>query len=277
MCSGSPPPQDTEKQDYYADVVRWLGDDWEQRFKPIEEGLLDEVMNKDENIRKNVDAAGQAAQKSYEATLGMSERNMARYGTEMSEDQQAAMDRNNDLNANAAQISAQGMARDASSARYDQLQTGLVGLGTGIKTGAISGIGSAAGMESNRNAGNQNLYAQHKGSMWNTLGNAASTAAMLYIMSSKDSKKNIRKANPKTALKDVESVDLKHYDYKPGQSKGRPEQGHIGGMAEDMPDSMTTPDHKMVDLGDVTSNLIGATQELSKRVKQLEHRSHGRS
>lgn len=276
MCSGSKPPQDSTKQNYYADVVQWLGDDWEQRFKPIEEGLLDEVMNKDQNIRKNVDEAGLSAQKSYEATLGMSERNMARYGTEMSADQKAAMDRSNSLNANASQIGSRGMARDATSARYDQLQTGLVGLGTGVKTGAISGFGSTAGMEASRNAQNQQMYAQNKAGFWNTLGSAASTGAMLYMMSSKDSKKNIRKASPRKALKDVESVDLKHYDYKPGMSAGRVEKGHIGGMAEDMPDSMTSPDHKMVDIGDTAMNLIGATQELSNRVKKLEHRNHGR-
>ncbi len=180
MCSGSP-PQDTTNQDKYADMIDWMGDDWEQRFKPIEESLLDEVMNKDANIRKNVDAAGVAADKSYEATLGMSERNMSRYGTEMSEDQQAAMDASSSLSAQGAKIGAQGMARDASTQRYDQLQQGMMSLGTGIKTGAISGMGSAANMESQRNQQNQQIYGQSQAGFWNTLGSAASIGAMFML------------------------------------------------------------------------------------------------
>lgn len=180
MCSGSKPPQDTANQDRYAEMVDWLGDDWEQRFKPIEESLLNEVMNKDENIRKNVDAAGAAADKSFEATLGMSERNMSRYGTELSEDQQAAMDASSNLAQQGTKIGAQGMAREATTARYDQLQQGLMSVGTGIKSGAISGMGNAANMEAQRNNQNQNLYAQNQGGFWNTLGTAAGMGARFY-------------------------------------------------------------------------------------------------
>lgn len=275
MCSGSKPPKDTENQDRYAEMIDWLGDDWEQRFKPIEEGLLDEVMNKDKNIRKNVKAAGEAANKSYEATLGMSERNMARYGTELSEDQQAAADASSNISAQGAQIGAQGMARDATSARYDQLQNSLMTLGTGIKTGAISGMGSAANMEANRNSQNQQIYAQSKGGFWNTLGSVVGTIGTYYLMagSDKNTKTNIRKASTKKALKDIESFDIKHYDYKAGMSGGRPEKNHIGGMAQDMPDSMTSADKKAVDIPDAVMTLVGATQELSKKVKSLENRN----
>lgn len=271
MCSGSP-PQDTTNQDKYAEMIDWMGDDWETRFKPIEEGLLDEVMNKDANIRKNVEAAGEAANTSYEATLGMSERNMARYGTEMSEDQQAAMDASNDLSQQGAQIGAQGMARDASTARYDQLQQGMMSLGTGIKTGAISGMGSAANMEANRYSQNQQIYGQSQAGIWNSIGSIAGMAGMMMI-SDRNAKQNIRPASAKKALKDIESVELKHYDYKPGRSGGRPEQDHIGGMAQDMPDSMTSDDKKAVDVGDSLMTLVGATQELSRKVKQMERRN----
>jgi len=273
MCTGGKPPQDYESQQKYADMIKWLDEDWENRFKPIEESLIGELENKDENIRKSSLEARQAAGRSFDATLGMAERNMSRYGTELTEDQQAAQERSQAMAGNAAQISAGNMARDATTARYEQLQQGMLNLGRGIQSGAISGMGSAAGMEANRNQQNWNIYGQKQGNFWNAIGSAAGMYGM-YLMSSKTKKKNIKPASNRKALQDVESVDLKHYDYRPGMSGGRMEKGHIGGMAEDMPDSMTTPDHRMVDLGDTTMNLIGATQELSKRVKQLEHR-HG--
>ena len=276
MCTGSKPKSDYTAQNKYSDMINWLDEDWQQRFKPLEESLINELENKDQNIRKNVDEAGIAAQKSHEATLGMANRNMARYGTELSADQQAAQERSQNLAGQGSQISSRNMARDATTARYDQLQRGMLNLGTGIRSGALSGMGSAANLESQRNQQNQQIYAQKKGNFWNTIGTAASIAAMYYtggIASSKTRKKNIRPASSKKALKDVESVDLKSYDYKPGMSAGREERGHIGGMAEDMPASMVTSDRKGVDLGDTTMELIGATQELSNRVKRLEHRN----
>ncbi len=272
MCGSGQPPQDKEAQEKYAEMIKWMDSDWEQRFKPIEQGLLNELENKDENIRQSATQAKETAGKSYEATLGMAERNMSRYGTELSADQQAAQERQQKTAGQGAQVSAGNMARDATTARYEQLQNGMLNLGRGIQSGALSGMGSAANMESNRNQQNWDIYGQKKGSFWSGIGSLAGMAGMAYIMSSKQAKKNITKASTAKALKDVESVDLKNYDYKPGMSAGRTEQGHIGGMAEDMPDSMTTPDHKMVDVGDTAMNLIGATQELSERIKRLEHR-----
>ena len=98
---------------------------------------------------------------------------------------------------------------------------------------------------------------------------------MPIIMSDKNAKTNIKKASTKTALKDIESIALKKYDYKPGMSLGREEKGHIGGMAQDMPDSMTTADKKRVDIGDSVMSLVGGMQEISKRLGKLEQR-HGR-
>ncbi len=275
MCTGGgSPPQDTANQEKYAEMNDWLYQDWETRFKPIEESLLDELANKDKNIAKQADAAGQAAKTSYDATLGMSERNMARYGAELDEDQLAAQERSNTMAGQGAQISAQNMARDATSARYDQLQQNMVALGRGVQGTAISGMSSASGMETNRNAQNQQIYGQNQAAGWNALGTAAGLAGTAIMLSDKHAKKNIRKASTKKALKDIEAIELKRWDYKPGMSGGREEKGHIGGMAQDMPRGMTTQDRKQVDLGDSVMTLVGGMQALSTRLKRLE-KDHG--
>ena len=270
MCGGGRPPQDTEAQDRYADMIRWLDEDWETRFKPLESSLVQELQNKDENIRQSAEQAKQTAEKSYQASLGMADRNMAKYGTQLSEDQLAAQQRQQSIAGQGAVVGAGNMARDATTARYEQLQNGMLNLGRGIQSGAVSGMGNAAQMEANRNRQNMDIYYQNRGNRWSSLGSAIGMAAMYAMGSSKTFKENIRPASTEKALADIESIDLKYYDYKPGLSFGREEKNHIGGMAEDMPDSMTAAGGKLVDLGDTAMNLVGATQELAKRIERLE-------
>ena len=269
MCSSGSPPKSYVTQKKYADMMQWLEADWQNRFKPIEDSLLGELENRDENTHQQADEAKAAAAKSYDATMGMTERNMDMYGTTLDEDQAAAMANQQDIGSGGAQISAGNMARDATTARYDQLEQNMVGLGRTGQGTAISGMGSAAGMESNRSAKNQGIDAQNKASTWQTIGTVASIAAMA-IGSDKNTKTNIKKTSTKKALKDVESVKLSQWDYKPGMSAGREEKGHIGGMSQDMPKGMTTLDQKKVDIGDTLMTTIGAVQELSKQVKRLE-------
>ncbi|MCG7915921.1 MAG: hypothetical protein JAY71_18805 [Candidatus Thiodiazotropha weberae] len=275
MCfGGSKPAEDTYVQDKQAALMQQMEADWASRFKPIEEELIGELMNRDQAIRRNVYEAGEAAQDSYQATQDMAERNMARYGTQMDADQKAAQERSDAMASKGAIISARNMAREGTTARYEGMQKNMTSMGRGVQMQGIQGLNSAAGMEANRNQQNSQIYAQNQAAGWQTLGAAAGMAGMV-MMSDKDTKKNVRKASPKKALKDVKAVELKHFDYKPGMSGGRPEQGHIGGMAQDMPDSMTTGDKRHVDLGDSVMTLIGATQELSKKVDRMEKR-HGR-
>ena len=275
MCGGSAPSEDTYVQEKQAEIMRQLEADWGARFKPIEEGMINELMNRDTVIRRNVYESGEAAQQSYDATKDMAERNMASYGTQMDEDQKAAMERSDAMAGQGAVISARNMARDSTTSRMEQQQGGMVNLGRGVQMQGISGINTAAGMEANRNAQNAQIYGQNQAGMWNTVGSLAGMAGMM-MMSDKDTKTNIKKASTGKALKDINSVDLKSWDYKPGMSGGRPEKGHIGGMAQDMPDAMTSRDKKQVDVGDSLMTAVGAIQHLSKKVDRLEkEKRHG--
>lgn len=274
MCGGSDsPPVDTYAQDRQIALMRQLEADWGHRFKPIEEGLVNEIMNRDSVIRRNVYESGKAAKASYDATKDMAERNMANYGTQMDKDQQEAMERSDAMAGQGAVISARNMARDSSISRLEQQQGGMVSLGRGVQQLGISGFNQAAAMEAARNNQNQQIYGQHQANGWNTLGGIAGMAGMM-MMSDRDSKTNVKPASTRKALKDIDSIDIKRWDYKPGMSGGRTEKGHIGGMAQDMPDSMTSDDKKQVDIGDSLMTAIGAVQELSKKVNKLE-KNHG--
>lgn len=182
MCGGSEPEQSTYVADKQAALIAQLEADWGARFKPIEEGLVNELMNRDSVIRRNVYESGEAAKQSYQASKDMAKRNMASYGTQMDASQKAAMERSDAIAGQGSVISARNMARDSTIGRMEQQQQGMVNLGTGIQNQAISGINQAAGMEANRNAQNSQIYAQNKNSQLGVLGSIAGLAGMYMMM-----------------------------------------------------------------------------------------------
>ena len=270
MCMSSDDVEfDTANQDRAAALARWLEEDWFKRFQPWEQQMAGNLLNQNQKIADDVKAAQQQAQQSFEASQATAQRNLARYGGQMDADQAAVQAKSKQLGAQGAQIGAMESARSGSINRYDQLMQSMVNVGRGVQAQGLQGIQQGVGLEANRN---QYLAQNSQGNsgLFNLLGIGAGLVSSNMILSDKNTKTNIRPASRKQALRDVEAVQLKQWDYRPGLSGGREEQGHIGGMAQDMPDSMTTQDKRQVDLGDTTMTLIGATQELARRVKQLE-------
>ena len=270
MCMSSDDVEfDTANQDRAAALARWLEEDWVKRFQPWEQQMAGNLLNQNQKIADDVKAAQQQAQQSFEASQATAQRNLARYGGQMDADQAAVQAKSKQLGAQGAQIGAMESARSGSINRYDQLMQSMVNVGRGVQAQGLQGIQQGVGLEANRN---QYLAQNSQGNsgLFNLLGIGAGLVSSNMILSDKNTKTNIRPASRKQALRDVEAVQLKQWDYRPGLSGGREEQGHIGGMAQDMPDSMTTQDKRQVDLGDTTMTLIGATQELARRVKQLE-------
>jgi hypothetical protein len=94
-----------------------------------------------------------------------------------------------------------------------------------------------------------------------TIGGAA------LLASSKDFKENITE-NEYNSLSVINGLSIKNYDYKEGY--GIPDKRHVGVIAEEAPDVITTKDKKYVDNYTLTSLLIGAVQELSKEVERLK-------
>ena len=270
MCMSSGDVEfETANQDRAAALARWLEEDWFKRFQPWEQQMAGSLLNQNQKIADDVKAAQQQAQQSFEASQATAQRNLARYGGQMDADQAAVQAKSKQLGAQGAQIGAMESARSGSINRYDQLMQSMVNVGRGVQAQGLKGIQQGVGLEANRN---QYLAQNSQGNsgLFNVLGMGAGLVSSNMILSDKNTKTNIRPASRKQALRDVEAVQLKQWDYRPGLSGGREEQGHIGGMAQDMPDSMTTQDKRQVDLGDTTMTLIGATQELARRVKQLE-------
>ena len=277
MCMGSTEAvEDTANQERAAELARQMEEDWMKRFQPWEQELAGDLLNQNAKIKQQVDDAQQDAAKSLEASKATAQRNMSRYGGQMDADQQAALAKSQTISGQGAQIGAMDITRQGSAQRYDQMMQEMVNVGRGVQGQGLQGIQQGVGLEAQRNQiAHQNAAASNS-ARYQLMGTAAGIGATALILSDKNTKTNVSKASTQKALKDVERVSLKNWDYKPGMGGGREEKGHIGGMAQDMPDSMTTRDKKKVEVGDTLMTLMGATQELSKRMGRLEKRNAGR-
>ncbi len=268
MCMNSSANLDTTNQDRAAALSKQMEEDWLKRFQPFEQELAGDLLNQNERIADQVKEAQGDASKSFEASRATAQRNMARYGGQMDADQKQAMDKSRSLQGQGTQVNAMNSARKGGLGRANKMMQSMINTGRNVQAQGLQGLKQGIGMEGQRNQTAIQGAAAESSSNKQMVATAAMMAMMM--MSDKNAKKNIRKASTKKALKDVEAVDLKRWDYKPGMSAGREEKGHIGGMAQDMPKSMTTRDKRKVDIGDSVMTLVGATQEISKRIGMLE-------
>ena len=270
MCFGSSskPHIDTTRSDRAAALSKQMEADWASRFQPWEQELAGDVLNQNERIASEVKEAQADSLKTFNASKATAQRNLARYGGQLDADQTAVAAKARTLGSQGTQVGAMESMRKGGIQQYDQLMQSMMNVGRGVQAQGLSGLKQGVSMEAQRNQQAIQSAAADNASRMQLMGSVVGMGAMM--MSDKNTKKNIRKASTRKALKDVESVSLKKWDYKPGMSAGREEKGHIGGMAQDMPDSMTTKNKRMVDIGDSAMTLVGATQELSKRIGMLE-------
>ena len=141
----------------------------------------------------------------------------------------------------------------------------MLGGGVGQYSGLSSGYGSLLqpyqqqrGMEYQAGAQNAaNKAASQSGfaGILGTLGGAGLT-----MFSSKDFKKNIKDMDTKEALELVQNMKSKKWTYKGDDAE------HIGVIAEEAPKEVQTLKGKAVHVGDEVGILIGAVQELAKKV-----------
>ncbi len=88
-------------------------------------------------------------------------------------------------------------------------------------------------------------------------------------LSSRDVKKDIEKFSDKEALEMVSNTKPVRYRYKDESSRS---PKHTGLIAEEAPDSITTPDKKMINFGDQLGLLNAAIRAMNKKVSRLEQR-----
>lgn len=260
--------KDMAVQKEQAAIARELEADYQSRFMPIERELLNYARDPNQ-IRQSAEAARVTSAKTFDAGAGQVERSLSGFGASMTASQKAAAARLNNLNRSGAQIVAANTAREATDARQDSLSSQMVNIGRQAQGQGVSGFNTASGLEAQRNNAAIQASARSKAGGYSAAGTAIGVgASIMMMMSDKNAKKNIKPRSDEKDMADARSFDNYEYDYKEGQSGGRAEKGHVGGMAQAMPESMSNG--RQVDVGDVAMVAMGAIRNIDKRLQKME-------
>ncbi|WP_062269491.1 tail fiber domain-containing protein [Endozoicomonas arenosclerae] len=268
MCMDVEAATDHTLQTRQAEQARKIDQNYREVFQPIERELVGVALDKNFVSNSAKDAAHDAG-KSFDASQGGAERNLASYGMQLTPEQKKSLEFKRSMGRNTATMGASSTARQNAETLQGYLRSNMLAIGRGVQAEGLGTLNQAAGMESARNQQNTNAAAQQTSQNYQTAGTVASIAAMA-MMSERKKKTNIKPRTDDQDMADVRKIENHEYDYKPGMSGGRREQGHIGPMADDAPASIS--DGKTIDLGDMNSLGLGAIRDLDKRLKKIEGR-----
>lgn len=264
LSSPKPDPKYNKLQQENAAIARDQYDDYVKRFEPFQNELNQLAMG-DSGIREAGVEAGQMARSQnalMNREMGINRRRM---GVNLSPDQMKFLEKKRQLDGARSEVTATNQGVDTAAGRRDALRQQMMGINRGQANEALGEFASAAQMEGQAGAADlQRRTAKYQQNMQtaSTLGGLGLAFA---ILSSKDAKKSVKKADRKKATDEVMGMDLKNYRYKPGMG---PDGERTGVIAEEAPDSITTPDKKAVNLGDWTAKNTAAIQDTRQLVTQ---------
>ena len=267
MSKPKPNPQFNVLQKENAAIAREQYDDFMNRFAPIQDEL-NEQAGGNYNIGADVAQAAVDVDQSYQTADQMNQRDQRRYGVRLDPQQQKFLAKQKNLDRSLAMVGAKNKAIETNANRSDGLLQQMMNINRGQAGEALGEFASAAQMEGQSGIADMNRRTAKYQSNMQTAGNIASTVAMAMIMSSsKDKKKNIKGADSKKALKEVDSMDIKNYQYKDGEG---PSGNRTGVIAEEAPEGITALNRKAVNIGDWTAKNTAAIQEIGKQVKSID-------
>lgn len=166
----------TPLSDEIAKISREEFDRYLAEFRPLEQQTVDSL--KESTVGKSMDASKADAVQAR-ASLG---RMRERYGVDTTPMQAAGEARQNALSGALGTLSTGNTAAQYDKDNKRQTLAGLLNVGQGIRQQALGGFSSAAGMEGQRNAANQQnqaAYAQQRSaSKANTYSAVASMGMM---------------------------------------------------------------------------------------------------
>lgn len=149
-------------------------EDFNARYRPMEEATIAEYMRSPEEAAQR---AGAIAGQSFEGAPGMTARALGRLGGSMTPDQlRAAGDASGLAKARAIGTAENTMRRAVRDRNTDGLGT-MVGIGRGIQGGVNRDMGSAAGMQVQREQAHSAAKTQHTQAL---IGTAAGLAGAFF-------------------------------------------------------------------------------------------------
>jgi len=262
LSTPKPDPKYNQLQKENAVIAREQYDDYVKRFEPFQ-NELNQLAGSDEGIisgaqRDQEMARSQGAIQSQEAA-----RNRSRLGVTMDPGQRAFMEKRGKLDSARSQATAYNKGIDTASGRRDALRQQMLGINRGQANEALGEFATAAQMEGQAGAADLNRRTAKYQQNMSTVSTLGGFAAAALILSSKDKKKKIKKADTKKATDEVMAMDVKNYEYKEGAG---PKGKRTGVIAEEAPEGITAMDRTAVNIGDWTAKNTAAIQETMKKV-----------
>tara|TARA_R100000951_G_scaffold116587_1_gene129180 strand:- start:501 stop:1286 length:786 start_codon:yes stop_codon:yes gene_type:complete len=176
----------SDPQNTYATITRKEYEDFTKNFGGFEDQLL-----ADTNDTSLIDRAEEEARTQSRVSEGIQQRNIERYGTELTAAERQQMSRSNQR---AGQLGVVGNLNDARLAQYEANQTlraNMSNIAAGVYGGAIQGLGNASSNAAQRQQAYKNAQAQTRANSMNAVGELGSTIAMIAMLSDVRLKDNL--------------------------------------------------------------------------------------
>tara|TARA_R110002051_G_scaffold21001_2_gene56345 strand:- start:15878 stop:16690 length:813 start_codon:yes stop_codon:yes gene_type:complete len=162
----------------YARITRQEYQDYVTNFREFEE----ELINKATTDTSLIDYAREDAAFSEERTAGMAQRNLSRYGAQLTPAQQQEMQRSIGRGTTLGGIQSVADARIGQRDANQRLMADLINIGQGVNRTSLAQLGSAAQDATARKNAYKQARAGHKAATNQAIGGLASMAIMAAFM-----------------------------------------------------------------------------------------------
>ena len=172
---GLPTVSDPEKT--YASITRNEYQDFVSGFGQFEEQLIGQL--DDTSI---IDEAPADARQQADIQAGVQQRNLERYGTQLTPAQRQEMDR---ANQRQEQLSVAGGTNEARIAQFEQnqrMRSNLMNIASGVYGDALSGMGNAAGNAASRRQAYNQAKAQTRAQNIGAVGQIGGMVAGAWML-----------------------------------------------------------------------------------------------
>jgi len=171
--NGLTPVDDPEKA--LSDISLAQYQEYIQNFQQFELDMLDRAQN-DTSL---IDQAYEDAPKTAEISQGIQQRNLSRYGQQLTPVQQQEMQRANQRGSALGLINSVANARIAQRESNQALMSDLINIGQGLNRSSLSQLGTSAQNQNQREQAYRNAQAQERTQNIGALGSLAALGVML--------------------------------------------------------------------------------------------------
>ena len=162
-------PQVSDPEQAAANIAKQQYTDYVNLFQGFEKNLIE----KSQTDTSLIDAAREDAGQQSEIAAGIQQRNIERYGTDLTPAQRQEMERSQQRGGQTRMAGGLNDARIMQQEANRRLMSDLINIGQGVNRSSMAQMQSAAGDAAQRKVAYENAQSQHKQQTYSTLGTLA--------------------------------------------------------------------------------------------------------